>query len=64
VAWDGRDANGAGVSQGTYFVCIEAAREHGPYELIRQEITLGATAFESKLADNGELTAATVKFVV
>lgn len=35
VMWDGTDTNGARVALGDYFVCIEAARERGPYELIR-----------------------------
>lgn len=64
VVWDGTDTTGAPVAQGVYHVCIEAAREHGPYELIREAVTIGASAFSTELAPDGELTAASVSFVV
>ena len=64
VAWDGTGADGAPVAQGDYFICIEAAREHGPYELIREAFTLGAAGFEQALADNGELSAAKITLTV
>ncbi len=40
LKWDGKDDNGNLVKQGTYTVFIEAAREHGTYQLMRQEIKL------------------------
>lgn len=64
VVWDGTDTTGAPVAQGVYHVCIEAAREHGPYELIREAVTIGTSAFSTELAPDGELTAASVSFVV
>ena len=64
VVWDGKTDTGAQAAQGAYFVCIEAAREKGPYELIRESITLGAAGLTKSLTPNGELTAATVTFVV
>jgi hypothetical protein len=64
VVWDGTDTTGAPVAQGTYHVCIEAAREHGPYELIREAVTIGTSAFSTELDPDGELTAASVSFVV
>ena len=64
VAWDGTDASGARVAQGQYFVCIEAAREHGPYELVRQAVTFGTKAFKTDLTANGELATAAVDFAV
>ena len=64
VAWDGTDVDGAAVAQGDYFVCIEAAREHGPYELIRGAVTIGGTASTTPLDDNGELSAASAELVV
>ena len=60
VVWDGRNEKKALVSQGEYYVCIEAARERGPYELIREPITVGTTAFTKKFADSGELSGASV----
>jgi hypothetical protein len=64
VMWDGTDAQGAAVSQGNYFVCIEAAREHGPYELIREAVSIGATAGTTPFADSGELTSASAEYRV
>ena len=37
IVWDGNDDKKAPVVQGDYFVCIEAAREHGPYEIVREQ---------------------------
>lgn len=64
VVWNCTDVDGARVTAGDYVVCIEAAREHGPYELITGQITLGADAFDLQLDDNDELSNASVVFVV
>lgn len=64
LTWDGKNDAGAQAAQGEYFICIEAAREHGPYELIRESITLGTAKLDKTLTPNGELTAAAVSFVV
>lgn len=64
VAWDGTGIDGSPVAQGSYFICIEAAREHGPYELIREAFTVGAEGFTQALADNGELGAASIELTV
>ena len=56
VVWDGRSEKKALVPLGEYYVCIEAAGERGPYELIREPITVGTTAFTKKFADSGELS--------
>lgn len=64
LTWDGKTDAGAAAAQGDYFICIEAAREKGPYELIREQITLGTAKFDKALTPNGELTAAAVSFVV
>ena len=64
VMWDGTDGDGSPVAQGTYFVCIEAAREHGPYELVRGPIDIASTATTVQLTANGELTAASAMLLV
>jgi len=64
VMWDGTDDTGAVVKQGDYYVCIEAAREHGPYELIREKVTIGTKAFSTNFADQGELTGAAADYTV
>ncbi|WP_407572620.1 DUF2271 domain-containing protein [Deinococcus altitudinis] len=55
VVWDGKNDKGASVSQGDYFVCVESAREHGAYSLVRQRITVGAVPFKKSLGANAEL---------
>ena len=62
VVWDAKNDSGALVPQGDYFVCIEAARERGPYELIRDSLSLGTKALQKKLTDSGELTGASASF--
>jgi hypothetical protein len=37
LSWDGLDASKKPVPNGTYTLYIEAAREHGTYQLIKQE---------------------------
>ena len=64
VMWDGKGLDGSAVAQGDYVLCIEGAREHGPYELITAPITIGTTAFSNKLTANGELTDASLKYTV
>lgn len=55
VAWDGKTDAGKAAAAGDYFVCLEYAREHGPYDLIRQQVTLGAAPFKKPLPGAAEL---------
>lgn len=55
LVWDGKDDKGALVAQGDYFLCVESAREHGPYALIREKVTVGSAASTKKLAGNGDI---------
>ncbi len=64
VKWDGVGREGTRVAAGDYFVCIEAAREHGPYGLIREPITLGTQPLQKTLTAVEELTAASVTYTV
>ena len=64
VVWDGTDVDGRVVPKGNYVLCIEAAREDGPYGLATGPLTIGADDFTTTLADNGELSAMVVAFVV
>jgi hypothetical protein len=61
VMWDGKTDAGASVPAGQYHVCIESARERGPYELARESITLGAATLTKKFADSGSLSGITVE---
>lgn len=64
VVWDGTDLTGEPVAQGEYVLYIEAAREHGPYEITSTPITIGTDGFAVTLADNGEMTGATAELRV
>ena len=61
VTWNGRNDANTLVPQGNYVLNIEGAREHGPYEIVRQEIAIGGHPFEEKLSSNGELQNVVVK---
>ena len=56
VAWDGTDLDGNVVPAGNYTLFVEAAREHGPYEITSSPITVSDRGFTVALADNGELS--------
>jgi hypothetical protein len=59
VSWNGQ-ANGAAVPPGSYFVCIESARERGPYSLIREQVSLSGSALQVDFFGDGELFDASV----
>ena len=59
VVWDGTDIDGNLVSQGEYVLYVEAAREHGPYEITSTPITISDAGFSVTLDDNGELVGLT-----
>lgn len=63
VVWDG-NVGGVPAAPADYFVCIEAAREEGPYSLIREPFTLTGALASTSLPDSGELSAATVRIDV
>ena len=60
--WDGKDDQGKLVSLGNYTLYIEAAREHGTYQLIRQPLVLGAKALKGNLTGNTEIKAAAYEY--
>jgi hypothetical protein len=62
VTWNGRDDRGTVVEQGAYRVIIEAAREHGTYQLMQQELTLGSKPVAADLAPNEEIGRARVEY--
>ncbi len=64
VQWDGTTAKGGRAAAGSYRLFVEAAREHGPYELLQQDVTLGAQSATFPLTPSGELTAASAKYTV
>lgn len=62
LKWDGKDAAGKAVKPGKYTVAIEAAREHGTYQITRQEIDLTGPAKHFDLAANTEIASASIDF--
>jgi hypothetical protein len=62
VTWDGRDDRGNAVAQGNYRVLIEAAREHGTYQLMQQQLSLGAKPVAADLGGNDEIASARVEY--
>ena len=61
VIWDGKDDQGKPVARGEYTLSIEAAREHGTYQIIRQAIQLNDKSFAKELKGNIEIKAASVE---
>ena len=54
--FDGTDNSGKPLPSGQYTLCIETAREHGTYQIIRKSIELGAdTIGRTKLPGNIEV---------
>jgi thiamine biosynthesis lipoprotein ApbE len=61
--WDMKDQQGAALKPGTYTVCIEAAREHGTYQLIRQALEVPGADKQVTLPINGiEISAASLDY--
>lgn len=62
LTWDGKDNAGNLVKAGTYTVYIEAAREHGTYQIMRQDIDLSGVASRVDLPGNIEVASASLDY--
>jgi thiamine biosynthesis lipoprotein ApbE len=62
VTWDGKDDHGKPLGPGAYTVCIEAAREHGSYQLICKEVIIADTPFAEDLRGNAEINSASIEY--
>jgi thiamine biosynthesis lipoprotein len=61
--WDMKDEQGKLVKPGAYTVCIEAAREHGTYQLMRQPMDFSGGDKQATVPINGvEVTAASLDY--
>jgi thiamine biosynthesis lipoprotein len=61
--WDMKDQQGNPVKPGTYTVCIEAAREHGTYQIMRQAMDFSGAPKQVQVPINGvEVTAASLDY--
>lgn len=62
LKWDGKDDKGNFVKPGTYTICIEAAREHGTYQMMRQEMSFAAKPQTATLTGNVEIAGVTLEY--
>jgi hypothetical protein len=62
LKWDGKDNAGNLVKAGTYTVNIEAAREHGTYQILRQEMEFQGTPKQIDLKGGTEISAASLNY--
>lgn len=62
VTWDGKDDHGKPLGPGTYTICIEAAREHGTYQIIRKTITIADKPLAEDLKGNVEIKSASIEY--
>ncbi len=60
--WDGKDNKGRSLPAGTYTVWIEAAREHGTYQIIHKTITIADRPFAEELTGNVEISSASLAY--
>ncbi len=62
MKWDGKDNAGKLVKAGKYSVCLEVAREHGTYQIIRQEMDFNGNPKQITLNGNTEVASASVDY--
>lgn len=62
LKWDGKNDKGEYVKQDTYTIYIEVAREHGTYQLIKQEISCKNKAVQYTLPSNAEVNSASIDY--
>ena len=62
LTWDGMLDDGQPLPVGDYTLFIEAAREHGSYQLMRQPIVLDGTPQKFILEGNAEIKSALITF--
>jgi FAD:protein FMN transferase len=62
LKWDMKDDKGNSVPPGKYTVYIEAAREHGTYQLIQQEIDCRNKSHVIQMKGNIEIASASLEF--
>ena len=62
LKWDGKDNAVKPVKPGKYTVMIEAAREHGTYQIMRQEVEFDGKPKQFQLPGNQEIASATIDY--
>jgi thiamine biosynthesis lipoprotein ApbE len=62
LKWDGLDNAGKPVKAGKYTVCIEATREHGTYQIYRQEVDFSGKPAQIPLGGGTEISGASIEY--
>ena len=62
VKWDGKDNAGKLVKAGKYTVCLEVAREHGTYNVYRQEMDFTGNPKLVNLKPDTEVASASIEY--
>lgn len=62
IKWDGKNEEGVLVPEGNYTVYIEVAREHGTYQLLKQEVACKSKPQQFTLKPNEEVASASVEY--
>jgi thiamine biosynthesis lipoprotein len=62
LKWDGKDDQGNLIKPGKYTIKIEATREHGTYQLMRQELNWNETPQLINLPGNVEIASASLDY--
>ena len=62
LKWDGKDDKGNDLPPGKYIVKIEVSREHGTYQLMRQEVECNNTPQQFSLPGNIEISSASIDY--
>lgn len=62
IKWDGKDNAGKLVKAGKYVVCVEVAREHGTYNVYRQEMDFSGVPKQVNLKPDTEVASASIDY--
>jgi thiamine biosynthesis lipoprotein ApbE len=62
LKWDGKDDEGKFVKSGEYTICIEVAREHGTYQILRQPMDFSGQPQQVTLPAGTEIGGATLDY--
>jgi FAD:protein FMN transferase len=62
LIWDGKDNHGKQLAGGDYTIFVEAAREHGTYQSIRQNVSISDQPFRKDLKGNVEIRSASIEY--
>ena len=62
LKWDGKDNEGKPVKAGKYTVVVEAAREHGGYQIERHEMDFAGQPQQASLPAGKELGTVTLDY--